>query len=549
MQTDTTPQEETFDPESWDRFRALAHRMLDDTLDGLATLRDGPPWRPLPDGVRRALDAPVPREGAGEEAAYEEFVRHVLPYSNGNRHPRFWGWVQGNGTPLGMMADMLAAAMNPHMAGFTQAPALVETQVICWLAELLGFPRDAGGVLVTGGTMANVLGLAVARHAKAGWDVRAEGLQGDRPPLTVYGSAEMHGWLGKGVELLGMGNRAFRRVPVDAEFRIDADALARAVAEDRAAGFRPVCVVGTAGTVNTGASDDLRALAEFCRREGLWFHVDGAFGALAYLSDALRPAVAGLEEADSVGFDLHKWGYLPFECACVLVRDPALHRAAFAMTASYLAGAERGVIADGIPFAERGVDLTRGFKALKVWMSLKAYGADKLARMIEQNVRQARYLAARGGGAPGAGAARPGAAQRGLLPLRARGRPGRRAGPRQRRGAAAPAGAGDRRPLQHRARRPLRHPRRQRQPPQPPGGLRRAGGGRGVARRRGAGGGAGGPSVTPFRALGSRSGCHATMPWSVCPENSCDHVFRINPVNPAMASVVSIHPATFCNHR
>lgn len=395
MQTDTTPPEETFDPESWDHFRALAHRMLDDTLDGLATLRDGPPWRPLPDRVRRALDAPVPREGAGEEAAYEEFVRDVLPYSNGNRHPRFWGWVQGNGTPLGMMADMLAAAMNPHMAGFTQAPALVEAQVIRWLAELLGFPPDAGGVLVTGGTMANILGLAVARHAKAGWDVRAEGLQGERPRLTVYGSAEMHGWLGKGVELLGMGNRAFRRVPVDAEFRIDPDALARAVAEDRAAGHRPICVVGTAGTVNTGASDDLRALAEFCRREGLWFHVDGAFGALAYLSDELRPAVAGLEEADSVGFDLHKWGYLPFECACVLVRDPELHRAAFAMTASYLAGAERGVIADGIPFAERGVDLTRGFKALKVWMSLKAYGADKLARLVEQNVRQARYLAAR----------------------------------------------------------------------------------------------------------------------------------------------------------
>jgi glutamate/tyrosine decarboxylase-like PLP-dependent enzyme len=392
MQTDDTPPEETLDPESWDRFRALAHRMLDDTLDHLATLRERPAWRPLPDEVRRALDEPVPREGQGEEAVYEEFVRNVLPYPNGNLHPRFWGWVQGNGTPLGMMADMLAAAMNPHMAGFTQAPALVEAQVVRWLAVLLGFPPDSGGVLVTGGTMANILGLAVARHAGAGFDVRAEGLQGG-PRLTVYASAEMHGWLGRGVELLGMGNRAFRRVPVDADFRIDPAALARAVAEDRAAGHRPLCVVGTAGTVNTGATDDLRALAGFCRREGLWFHVDGAFGALAYLSEELRPAVAGLEEADSVGFDLHKWGYLPFECACVLVRDPEVHRAAFAMTATYLAGAERGVIADGIPFAGRGVDLTRGFKALKVWMSLKAYGVDKLARLIEQNVRQARHLA------------------------------------------------------------------------------------------------------------------------------------------------------------
>jgi glutamate/tyrosine decarboxylase-like PLP-dependent enzyme len=393
MHTDAHLPEETLDPDSWDRFRALAHRMLDDTLDHLATLRERPAWQPLPDEVRRALDEPVPREGQGEEAVYEEFVRNVLPYPNGNLHPRFWGWVQGNGTPLGMMADMLAAAMNPHMAGFTQAPALVEAQVVRWLAVLLGFPPDAGGVLVTGGTMANILGLAVARHAGAGFDVRAEGLQGGGPRLTVYASAEMHGWLGRGVELLGMGNRAFRRVPVDAEFRIDLAALERAVAEDRAAGHRPICVVGTAGTVNTGATDDLRALAGFCRREGLWFHVDGAFGALAYLSDELRPAVAGLEEADSVGFDLHKWGYLPFECACVLVRDPQVHRAAFAMTATYLAGAERGVIADGLPFAERGVDLTRGFKALKVWMSLKAYGVDKLARLVEQNVRQARHLA------------------------------------------------------------------------------------------------------------------------------------------------------------
>ena len=395
MQPDAAPPEETLDPESWDRFRALAHRMLDDTLDHLATLRERPAWQPLPDRVRRALDEPVPRAGQGEEAVYEEFVRSVLPYTNGNRHPRFWGWVQGNGTPLGMMSDMLAAAMNPHMAGFTQAPARVEAQVVRWLAELMGFPPDAGGVLVAGGTLANVLGLAVARHAKAGWDVRAEGLQGERPLLTVYGSTEMHGWLGRGVELLGMGNRAFRRVPVGGDFRVDPAALARMVAEDRAAGHLPICLVGTARTVNTGATDDLRALAGSCRREGLWFHVDGAFGALASLSDELRPVVAGLEEADSVGFDLHKWGYLPFECACVLVRDAEVHRAAFAMTASYLAVADRGVISDGLPFADRGVDLTRGFKALKVWMSLKAYGVDKLARLIEQNVGQARYLAAR----------------------------------------------------------------------------------------------------------------------------------------------------------
>ena len=387
-------EEETLDPADWDAFRALAHRMVDDTLAHLATLRDRAPWQPMPPAVRAGFDEPLPRGGEGEDAAYVQFRERVLPYPNGNLHPRFWGWVQGTGTPLGMMADMLAAAMNPHLAGLNQAPALVEHQVIRWLAQLMGFPADAGGVLVTGGTMANLLGLAVARHARAGWDVREEGMEAG-PRLTVYGSAETHGWIRKAVELMGMGHRAFHPVPADSEYRIDLDALAAAVREDRAAGYRPFCVIGTAGTVNTGASDDLGALADFCAAEGLWFHVDGAFGAWAYASDALRPLVAGMERADSLGFDLHKWGYLPFECACVLVRDAEAHRAAFATTAPYLAETERGVIAGGLPFANRGVDLTRGFKALKVWMSFKAHGVDALVRLVEQNVAQARHLAAR----------------------------------------------------------------------------------------------------------------------------------------------------------
>ena len=404
MQTDET-HEDTLDPrtpEEWAAFGALAHRMVDDMLAHLATLREQPAWRPMPPATRAALAEPVPREGAGAAAAYAEFRERVMPHTNGNLHPRFFGWVQGNGTPLGMMADMLAAAINPHMGGFDQAPALVERQVIDWLAELLGVP-GASGVLVTGGSMASTLGLAVARFADTrvgGFDVREDGMQRwpDRdtpPPLVFYGSTETHGWARKAAELLGLGNRAFRRVPVDGAYRIDVRALAEMLAADRAAGLRPFCVVGTAGTVNTGATDDLAALADLCARERLWFHVDGAFGALAWLSEALRPQVAGLDRADSIGFDLHKWGYLPFECACALVRDPALHRAAFAAPASYLAESTRGVIAGGLPFADRGVDLTRGFRALKVWLSLKADGVDKLARLIEQNVAQTRHLVAR----------------------------------------------------------------------------------------------------------------------------------------------------------
>src|SRR3954466_16310434 len=387
-------------PAAWSKFRALAHRMVDDMLDHISTIRDQPVWRTPPPEVRSALSSSLPLEGEGEEAAYQEFLRLVLPYPNGNLHPRFWGWVQGNGTPLGMMADMLAAGLNPHLAGFNHTPALGEHQVIRWLAELMDFPADASGLFVTGGSMANVLGVAVARHAALhgiGYDIRQHGFQPRsgpaQPPVPVcYGSSETHGWARKAVELLGLGNRALRQIPVGSDYRIDLEQLAEAVTEDRSAGATPCCVIGTAGTVNTGATDDLDALADFCRSERIWFHVDGAFGALLKLSPALRHIVRGLERADSVAFDLHKWGYLPFECACILVRDAELHRAAFATSASYLAETARGVIAGGLPFADRGIDLTRGFKALKVWLSFQAHGIDAYSTLIEQNVAQARYL-------------------------------------------------------------------------------------------------------------------------------------------------------------
>jgi glutamate/tyrosine decarboxylase-like PLP-dependent enzyme len=401
--------EETLDPatpEEWAAFRTLGHQMVDDMLDRLRTVREQPVWRDMPADVRAALGQtmrqPVPRDGIGASAAYREFVDNVLPYPNGNIHPRFSGWVMGAGTPLGMMADMLAAGLNPNLGGFNQAPALVEHQVISWFAELFDMPQ-ASGLIVNGGTMASTVGLMVARFAKArelGLDSRADGMQtwpGEavRAPLVCYGSTETHGWARKAVELLGLGARSFRRVPVNASYEVDVAAMERMIAEDRAAGLMPFCILGTAGTVNTGATDDLVALAALAKRERLWFHVDGAFGALAYLSPALRSRVAGVELADSLGFDLHKWASLPIECACVLVRDAEVHRATFAAPASYLAPTTRAVIAGGLPFAERGVELTRGFKALKVWMSLRADGVDKMVRIIEQNVAQTQYLAER----------------------------------------------------------------------------------------------------------------------------------------------------------
>ena len=276
----------TLDPHDWDEFRSFGHRVLDDIIDHLASLRQQPAWQPMPEDVKTALARSVPYEPEGTESAYDDFRKNVLPYPNGNLHPRFFGWVEGTGFPLAMIADMLASAMNPHMAGFNQAPVIVEHQVIAWLTELMGMPAGTSGLLCSGGTMANIIGLTVARQAKAGFDVREQGLQNGQPLLTVYGSVETHGWARKGVELLGLGRRAYRAIPVDDEFRIDLQSLRKTIDADRRSGHHPICVIGTAGTVNTGAIDDLNALADLCDEERLWFHIDGAFGALVRLAQA-----------------------------------------------------------------------------------------------------------------------------------------------------------------------------------------------------------------------------------------------------------------------
>lgn len=383
-------------PAEWKALRATGHRMLDDMVDYLATIRERPAWQPVPAYVKARLAEPAPRRGAQLEAVYDEFRRDILPYPTGNIHPRFWGWVMGTGTPAGMLAELLAGAMNAHVAGYDQSAVVIERQVMRWLAELLGYPAESSGLLVNGGTAANLVGLTVARNAMAGFDVREAGLQrAHASQLLVYASTETHSWAVKSCELLGLGRSALRLVPVDADYRIDPDAVRTRIAADRKIGHRPICIIGNAGTVNTGAVDDLRALAKIARDERLWFHVDGAFGALAALAPELRPLVAGIEEADSLAFDLHKWGYVQYEAGCVLVRDEAAHRAAFGSSPAYLHSATRGISVDPLYFADLGVQLSRGFRALKVWMSLKTQGADAWGRLVQQNVDQSRYLAAR----------------------------------------------------------------------------------------------------------------------------------------------------------
>lgn len=381
----------SLDPEDWSALRAQGHRMLDDMIDHLAGLRNGPVWQKREeDGT---FTRPLPQAGRDLDAVYAEFQREILPYSVGNLHPGFMGWVHGGGTAVGMLAELLAGGLNANVGGRDHAPVAVERQVIAWAAEMMGFPPETSGVLVTGTSIANLIGLLVARRAALGAGVRTAGLGGAM--LTAYASAAAHGCIRQAMDMAGLGTDALRLLPAGTDGALDLASLADAVARDRADGKLPFLVVGTAGSVDTGAIDDLDALAGFCGREALWFHVDGAFGALAALSPAMRPKLRGMERADSLAFDFHKWAQVPYDAGCILVRDPARQLDTFAQDNAYLRRETRG-LAGGYPWpCDLGPDLSRGFRALKVWMTISVYGAQRLGQVVEHCCALAQYLAFR----------------------------------------------------------------------------------------------------------------------------------------------------------
>jgi len=385
---------ETLDPADWENHRLVAHQMVDDAVDYIRDVRSRPVWQDMPPEVRACLRDSVPENGQPINEVYRQIADDVLPYPMGNIHPRFWMWYMGASNFTGAMGDFLAAILGSNLGGGDHAAAEIDQQVVGWMKEMVGYPATASGTLVSGGSMANLIGLTVARNTMSGIDLRDLGVGALTAPMRFYGSDQIHTCHQIAVEAMGLGNRALRRVPSDAVCRMDILALRTLIAEDRMAGLNPACVIATAGTVNTGAIDDLGAVADLCEAEGLWMHVDGCIGALLAIAPKGSALVRGIARADSIALDPHKWLHAPFEVGCALVRDAASHLRSFSTTPEYLEAAPRG-IASGTWLHDFGLQTSRGFRALKVWMALKEHGLAKFGRLIDQDLAHARYLSER----------------------------------------------------------------------------------------------------------------------------------------------------------
>jgi glutamate/tyrosine decarboxylase-like PLP-dependent enzyme len=382
-------------------FRRAGHQLVDRLAELLASI----PSRPVtpgetPAAVRAALGlgGPLPEHGAAAEPLLVETAERLFDHSLFNGHPRFFGYITSSPAPIGILGDLVAAAVNPNVGGWTLSPAAteIERETLRWIAELIGYPADTGGVLVSGGNMANLVCFFAARAAMAPWNVREQGVGPEgRGRLRVYASAETHTWIQKAADLSGLGTDALRWIETDAEQRMDVGALARAIAADRAAGDRPLLVVGTAGSVSTGAVDPLPAIAALCKEQRLWFHVDGAYGALAAAVPDCPADLRGLALADSVAVDPHKWLYAPIEAGCALVRDADKLRAAFSYRPPYYHFEEHET-----NFVDFGPQNTRGFRALKVWLALKHAGAAGYRQMIGDDIRLSRAMAEAVGATP-----------------------------------------------------------------------------------------------------------------------------------------------------
>jgi glutamate/tyrosine decarboxylase-like PLP-dependent enzyme len=391
--------EETLDPDDWEEMRALGHKMVDDMLNFQRDITKGENPRPTSRDIEE-ICIPLPEKGEGEQKAFEFYQSNIKPYAGANRnlHPRFWGAVVGNGSPYGMLTGILTSGLGASLETTPTIDGYVHRQVIEWIKGMFDYPKEAGGVLVSGGSEANFTGLAVARNARAEVDMKAEGMQGVPRKMTIYVSDGGHHSLERSVELLGIGGRNLRWIPTGDDHRIKVDALKESINRDRKVGYNPFCIIGCAGTVDTGAFDDLNALADLAAEEKMWFHVDAAFGGWVKISKTHRSLADGLERADSVAIDLHKWMYMPYGIGCTLVKDKLAHYRTFVYghEAQYIKAAyERGQVQDELlsGASSLSLPLSRSFTSLRPYMLLRAYSRDKYSRLIQQNTDQARYLA------------------------------------------------------------------------------------------------------------------------------------------------------------
>lgn len=393
--------EHGLDPEDWAEFRRACHETLDDAIDSLDGVRERPVWLPTPESVLAALDEPLPRKPTPGPELRRALLDLIAPYGVGNTHPRFFGWVHGSGTAQALIPEIWKSVLNVNAGGRSHIGTHLERRVIEWGRRLLGLPESTSGVLTSGTSGATLICLGVARNRTLGPDARKTGLNAGSAPLVVYCSGEAHSSVGKACEVLGLGRDFVRSIEVDGVNRMRPDSLRGAIARDRGAGLRPCAVCATVGTVNTGAIDPVPEIAGVCAEFGVWLHVDGAFGVGTALSDELRHLVAGVERADSVAFDFHKWMHAPYAVGCALLRDGAEHERAFGMPAPYLATIGRGLAADRPWACDLGIELSRPFYALAVWYTLKRFGTDALGALVEQNCAQARALGERISRTPG----------------------------------------------------------------------------------------------------------------------------------------------------
>jgi glutamate/tyrosine decarboxylase-like PLP-dependent enzyme len=375
---------------SGDAFRAAGHDLVNRIADWLDAMPKGPVTHDeAPSAIRALVDANrgVPENGIDARPLLESAARLLFDHSLFNGHPRFFGYITSSPAPIGMLGDLLASAVNANVGAWRLSPMAteMEAQTVRWIAELIGAPTDSGGLLVSGGNMANFVGFLAARAARAE-RVRAAGLRATAP-LRVYASSETHTWIQKAADLFGLGTDAICWIPTDAEQRMDVAALERQIVADRNAGSVPMLVVGTAGTVSTGAVDPLVEIAAICRRHDVWFHIDGAYGALAARVPGAPPDLRALGEADSIAVDPHKWLYAPLEAGCALVRRPADLRRAFSYHPTYYHFDE-----DVTNYFDCGPQNSRGFRALKVWLALQQVGSSGYLQMIGDDMRLARHL-------------------------------------------------------------------------------------------------------------------------------------------------------------